>query len=90
MGSLRIGPISLGERSKVAEQRENVESGWGLPSGANYPSAEKAESTGKQLKLQRDCLGGQEQWFCMNVAGETDLPGDLDCQLAKSIDGDYS
>jgi len=39
MGSLRIGPISLGERRKVAEQREMLRAVLGLQAGANYPPA---------------------------------------------------
>src|SRR5262249_62177610 len=45
MGSLRIGPISLGERRKVAEQREMLRAVLGLPSRCELSSHKKVEST---------------------------------------------
>ena len=44
---LALEPISLGERRKVAEQREMLRAAGASQAAANYPPERKAESTGK-------------------------------------------
>ena len=51
MGYACLGPISLGERRKVAEQREVLKSGWVSQAGADYPPPNTIKSTAKWLKF---------------------------------------
>jgi hypothetical protein len=78
---LLLGSISLGERRKVAEQREMLRAA-GLPqAGANYPPEKKAESTGKWLSYNGIVLGPEA--VALYPRCGTDLPATADLGFVR-------